>query len=127
MSSYQQTDGTVNNPFYTIQSSSGSGGNQLAFSTDSIATSNTYQQIVAAGGAKNGGIIENTSGVGGGTIYIDFTYGVTAGGTSLSNGAMTVGPALTTGQAGGKQSIPPTSNAVFVYGPSGATFRGYSS
>jgi hypothetical protein len=100
------------------------GASQTAFTASSITTTNTYQQIAAAGSCGHGGFLENTSGTGGALIWIDWSTGVTSGGTSLGNGATGVGPALTSGQPGGKQTIPPTANALFVYGASGVTFHG---
>lgn len=103
------------------------GGNQTAIG-GTIATANTYQQIAAAGQALHGGQIENSSAAGTGTMFLDFTSGVTSGAAANpSAGACELGARQSTTQPGGKQVIPPTTNAVFVYGPAGSTFRGWVS
>lgn len=89
----------------------------------SITIANTYQQIAAS--CPHGGLLENTSGVGGGSLLLDWTLPALPNAATVpGGGATTVGPAVSTGQAGGKQQIPPTSNPILVYGPAGASFRG---
>jgi hypothetical protein len=103
------------------------GGAQAAFSTNTITTTNTYQQVVAAGSCTHGGVFTNLSTVGAAAIYLDYSTGITVGGTTLGNGAVPVGtPAVAPsgGGSGGVLSIPPTSNAVMAYGPSGGVFHG---
>jgi hypothetical protein len=109
-------------PVY-IGITAGNGGSQTAIG-GTITTSNTYQLVAAAGTATHGGLIENTSPSGTAILYADWTAGIVAGGTTLSAGATALGAMPSASAPGGKQQIPPTTNAVFVYGPSGATFSG---
>lgn len=112
--------GTSDTPLYT--SVSPLAGSAQVFTGSTITASNSYQQIAAS--CAHGGVIENSSGVSGSLFYVDWTGGIVAAATSLTNGATSVGPALAANQSGGKQMIPPTSKPVFVFGPSGATYRG---
>ncbi|MFC3693121.1 hypothetical protein [Chenggangzhangella methanolivorans] len=85
-----------------------------------MSSANTYQQLFAAGQALRGGYIVNTSDPGDEPIWVDITG---ATGATLGNGAMPVYPAAAAGTAPGAWRIPPTTSAVTIYGPAGATFR----
>lgn len=128
---YLGPDGTAARPF-NVTTAGGTGNTspsaQAAFPAASIASANTYQQIAAAGSCPHGGLFVGTQTASTTAVeYVDLTSGVTAGGNTLSNGAVPVGGSQATNQPGQAFVIPPTNNAVFVYGPAGATFRGYCS
>ena len=103
------------------------GGAQTAFSTNTITTTNTYQQVVAAGSCTHGGIITDTSTPGVALIYVNQTSGITAGATSIGNGYLPIASPAVSGGTGGYLTILPTVYGIFVYGPSGATFSGFCS
>ena len=107
---------------------SGSAVAQTAFNSTSITTANTYQQLAAAGACTHGGYVENLSTASSTAMeYFNFTGNANAGGTTLANGSIPIGGSQSTNQPGGGLMIPPTTNAVYVYGPAGATYQGYCS
>ena len=88
-----------------------------------IAQEGIYQDLFTAGTARAGGYIVNTSPPGTGPIWVDPT-GRT--GAQRSSGAMPVYPAQDTASAPGGWRVPPSSGAVTIMGPAGATFQAFS-
>lgn len=96
---------------------------QTAAPAGSIATANTYQQVFAAGTQLHGGCLQNLGPANTNSMFVDWSSGIAAGGTTLSNGSMQVDSPSASGKVGGSQCWPATSNAVMVYGPAGTTFH----
>lgn len=106
-----------------------------------IAAANVYQKLqfpalndlpVRDAFCPHGGVIENTSNTDQANAFVerlDFSGLVNAATTPSppTIGATTIDPASTAGRAGGKQTIPPTTNGIWISGPVGATYKGYCS
>lgn len=107
---------------------SGNGGNQTQFTSTTITSASTYQQVVAAGSCTHGGAIWDTSATSvTALLYVDFT-GATTGGTSLRAGSWPISSPQVSGGTGGIVIIPPTSNAIEVFSSStSATYGGFCS
>lgn len=111
---------------YLTEATSTNGGNAIAFSSHTITTANSYQQIVAAGSCIHGGIIENDSAANNISLWIDWTSSASSGLTTITNGAIRLTPPANNTSAGSIISIPATSNAVFIFAivTANASFRG---